>query len=299
MDVSVNSPVLHELLDTEAPLERLATGFEFTEGPIWHPDGFLLFSDILGNAIWRWSAEEGIREWRRPSNMSNGLTYDAELRLLSCEHATSRVTRAEPDGSIAVVASHFEGKELNSPNDVVVRSDGSIYFTDPPGGRMAEYGVERARELAFQGVFRISPSGAELELLVADFGVPNGLCFSPDEQLLYVNDTVRMHIRVFDVRPDGGLENGRVFFVQERSAVAGVPDGMKTDARGNIFCTGPGGIWVISPAAEHLGTLRVPELARNLNWGDADRKDLYITAGRSLYRTRARVTGASSTAAAL
>jgi gluconolactonase len=287
-----NGPELYELLEEDVEVERLASGFEFTEGPLWNAEeGYLLFSDMPGDVMRRWWEESGVvEEVRKPSNMSNGLTYDNEGRLVACEHATSRLTRTESDGTITTIASHYQGKELNSPNDVVVKSDGSIYFTDPPFGRAPYFGVERPQELDFQGVYRVVPESGEPELLADDFEGPNGLCFSPDESLLYVNDTPRMHIRVFDVGRDGTIENGRVFFVQEGTG-EGKPDGMKTDEQGNVYCTGPGGIWVISPEAEHLGTIRVPEKANNLNWGGPDWNTLYITASSSIYRVPTRIRG--------
>jgi gluconolactonase len=287
-----NGPELYELLEEDVEVERLAGGFEFTEGPLWNAEeGYLLFSDMPGDVMRRWWEESGVvEEVRKPSNMSNGLTYDNEGRLVACEHATSRLTRTESDGTITTIASHYQGKELNSPNDVVVKSDGSIYFTDPPFGRAPYFGVERPQELDFQGVYRVVPESGEPELLADDFEGPNGLCFSPDESLLYVNDTPRMHIRVFDVGRDGTIENGRVFFVQEGTG-EGKPDGMKTDEQGNVYCTGPGGIWVISPEAEHLGTIRVPEKANNLNWGGPDWNTLYITASSSIYRVPTRIRG--------
>ena len=292
MAIVANSPDLFDLVDEAATVDRLATGFEFTEGPVWSPHGYLLFSDIPGDVIRQWDEAGGIEEWRRPSRKSNGLTYDTELRLIACEHATSHVTRTEPDGAVTTIASHYEGKELNSPNDVVAKSDGSIYFSDPPFGRMAGFGVERERELDFQGVYRLPYEGGEFTLLLDDFETPNGLCFSPDESLLYVNDSMRMQIRVFEVRADGTLGNGRTFFTVPGSPEDGVPDGMKVDELGNLYCTGPGGIWVLNPQAEHLGTIDVPEGVANLNWGDPDRKTLYVTATRSLYRIRMIVAGA-------
>ena len=293
--IITNSPVLSKLVEESAKVERLATGFEFTEGPLWNAEEeYLLFSDMPGNVMRRWWAATGeVEEVRKPSNMSNGLTYDAEGRLVACEHATSRVTRTELDGTITTLASHYEGKELNSPNDVVVKSDGLVYFTDPPFGRVPYFGVERAQELDFQGVFRVRPDDGDVELLADDFEAPNGLCFSPDESLLYVNDTVRMHIRIFDVKTDGTVENGRVFFVEEPSTEMGEgdPDGMKVDEQGNIYCTGPGGIWVISLEGEHLGTIRVPEKVANLTWGGSEWSTLYIAASSSIYRVPMRTHG--------
>ncbi|MCX7629384.1 MAG: isochorismatase family protein [Geminicoccaceae bacterium] len=286
------SPAFRELIDLSEPVEQLATGFDFTEGPVWHPiEGCLLFSDMPADVRRRWSPEGGVVEVARPSNKSNGLTFDAELNLLVCEHATSSLVRIRRDGRREVLASHFEGKELNSPNDVCVRSDGSIYFTDPFYGRMPVYGVERPRELGFQGVYRVVP-GEPPRLLVERylFDQPNGLCFSPDERRLYVNDTVQALIRVFEVRSDGTLSPGRIFASGIRSELEpGVPDGMKCDERGNLWCTGPGGVWVFDPEGRHIGVLRVPELTANLAWGGPDWHTLFLTASRSLYAVRTKV----------
>ena len=270
----------------------LGGGFGWTEGPVWNQEGYLLFSDMPGDVIRRWDEVGGVQEWRRPSSMSNGLTYDAELRLIVCEHATSQVTRAEPDGKLTTIASHYEGKELNSPNDIIVKSDASIYFTDPPYGRMAYYGVEREQELDFRGVYRTAAEGGKPTLIVDDFEGPNGLCFSPDESLLYIGDSERMHIRVFDALPDGTIRRGRVFFPPPDAKAYAAPDGMKVDEHGNLYASMPDGIWIFSPQAEHLGTIEVPERVTNLNWGDRDWSTLYITAGHSLCRVRTRTRGA-------
>jgi sugar lactone lactonase YvrE len=265
--------------------ERIATGFQFTEGPIWHAHGYLLFSDIPADRIYRWSPQEGIQTHRQPSGNANGLTIDREGRLIACEHGNRRVSRTEADGSITPLATHHQGRRLNSPNDVVVRSDGSIYFTDPP------YGVEyAARELDVQGVYRISPDGT-LTLLVDDFDRPNGLAFSPDERILYVDDSVRRHIRAFDVQPDGTLSNGR-WFADMPSPETGSPDGMKLDTEGHLYVTGPSGTWLFDPQGNHLGTLVTAEKPANLAFGDADRRTLYITARTSLYHVRTRFPGA-------
>jgi gluconolactonase len=295
MAVIANSSALYELIDEGAEVERLATGFDFTEGPIWNAEGnYLLFSDMVGDVRRRWDERDGITEVARPSNKGNGMTYDAEDRLIVCEHATSQVVRQRPDGSFETIASHYRGKELNSPNDVVVKSDGSVYFTDPTFGRLPDFGVEREQELDLQGVYRLPAGDGDLQLLVDDFEQPNGLCFSPDESLLYVNDTPRAHIRVFDVRPDGTLANGRLFFENIGRGVIeeGVPDGMKCDERGNVYVTGPDGIWVISPEAEYLGVIEAPENVHNLNWGDPDWRTLYLTCITSLYRVQMKVAGA-------
>jgi gluconolactonase len=279
-------PDFHALIAPDAPLRVAGSGFEFTEGPIWHPkEQFLLFSDIPANTRRRLDAET-VSVQATPSNKGNGMTYDAQLNLLVCEHATSSVTRFQggADGPREVLASHFEGQELNSPNDIVVARDGSIYFTDPTYGRMPGFGVERPQQLNFQGVYRIATDGT-LHLLVEKgmFTQPNGLCFSPDEKLLYVNDTEQANIRVFDV-DDGVLKNMRVFATGiSDPAKPGAPDGMKCDAQGNIWVTGPGGIWVYAPDGKLIGKVVAPEFVANLHWGGTDWRTLYITASTSLY----------------
>lgn len=293
-DVAAHSDEMWELIDEAATLEEVGTGFTFTEGPIWHPkDGYLLFSDMPGDVRRKYTPGEGVEEVRNPSNKCNGMTYDRDLNLLVCEHVTSSLKRENTDGSVDVVASHFEGKELNSPNDVCVRSDGSIYFSDPWYGRMPVFGEERDRELGFQGVYRVPPDGGDLELVVDrdKYEQPNGLCFSPDESLLYINDTPNALIDVFDVNGDGSLSNGRRFAEGIGSGVIeeGIPDGMKCDERGNIWVTGPGGVWVFNAAGDHIGTVQVPQNVGNLTWGDDDWKTLYMPASTSLYKIRTKV----------
>jgi gluconolactonase len=294
MGMQVNAAALEELVDPNAEVEQVATGFTFTEGPIWNAlEQALYFSDMPGDVRRRWSEADGVREVMRPSNKCNGLTYDAEGNLLVCEHTTSLLVRERPDGARETVASHFQGKELNSPNDVVVRSDGSIYFSDPWFGRMPVFGLERERELGFQGVYRVPPGGGDPELVVGrdEYEQPNGLCFSPDESLLYVNDTPKAYIKVYDVNPDGSLANGRMFFEGIGSGIIeeGIPDGMKCDERGNVWVTGPGGIWVISSEGERLGLIEVPENTGNLTWGSDDWHTLFIPSSISLYRIRTKV----------
>jgi gluconolactonase len=288
-------PAFEQLIDIWAPVAQLGTGFTFTEGPLWHPhEHYLVFSDMPADVRRRWDARSGVREVMRPSHKCNGMTYDADLNRIVCEHATSTVVREYPDGRRQTIASHFNGVELNSPNDVCVKSDGAIYFSDPWYGRMPVYGVERPRQLGFQGVYRIPPGGGSVQLLVDRtlFAQPNGLCFSPDEQRLYVNDTEKAEIRVFDVKPDGMLSSGRLFASGVKSmSEPGVPDGMKCDRLGNIWVTAPGGIWVYAPSGELLGKVRVPELAANLHWGGDNWETLFITATHSLYSVKTRVGG--------
>jgi gluconolactonase len=271
--------------------EQLGTGFLFTEGPLWHPTAkFLLWSDMPGDHMRRWSARDGVTTFRKPSNMSNGLTYDRQGRLLACEHATSRVTRTDTDGRIVSIATHYQGKQLNSPNDIVCKSDGAIYFSDPPYGRAKFYGVERPQELAFQGVYRVGPDPKSPELLVDDFDRPNGLCFSLDERRLFINDTARKHIRVFEVTATGVLRGGRVW-AETKGDKPGAPDGMKIDSAGSVYCCGPGGIHVFDPEGQLREVLEVPEYTANFAWGDDDFRSLFVTASTSLYRIRRTTPG--------
>lgn len=277
------------ILSEETKIERLGTGFQFTEGPVWNAtDGFLLFSDIPANRIIKWSPEGGISNFRFPSGKSNGLTIDRKGKLIACEHANRRVSRTEEDGKVVTIASHYMDKKLNSPNDVVVKSDGSIYFTDPPYGLNPVFGTLELQELPFYGVYRISPDGKDISLLVDD-SVPNGLAFSPDESLLYIADTEMNHIRVFDVKDNGKITNGRIF--AEISGEPLAPDGLKVDSEGNVYVTGKGGIWVFNPDGRRIGIIPIPELPANLCWGDKDWKTLYVTARTSIYRIRLNITG--------
>ena len=290
MSLEVLSKKVLDLIPADANVERLATGMQFTEGPVWHAcGGFLVFSDIPADQMKRWSPIDGLTDYRVPSGKSNGLTYDRQGRLLACEHANRRVTRTEADGSISVIASHYQGKRLNSPNDLIVKSDGSIYFSDPPYGLGEAFSEPAEQEQPGNGVYRLSPDGKTLTVLVDDFDRPNGLCFSPDESLLYVDDTARMHIRVFQVQADGGIDKGRLF--AEENGEGGVPGGMKVDVRGNVYLTGPGGIWIFSPQGEHLGILKVPEGAANLAFTGPQWRTLIITATTSIYRVECKVPG--------
>ena len=291
---AADDPAFRELIDEHAPVRQLGTGFDFTEGPIWHPlERRLLFSDMPGDVRRAWDGRE-VGEVMRPTAKGNGMTLDADLALIVCEHASSSVVRLR-EGRREVLASHFEGRELNSPNDVCVAPDGAIWFTDPTYGRQPVFGVPRPVELGFQGVYRITPGappGAEPRLMVDRFlfDAPNGLCFSPDERRLYVNDTVQALIRVFDVGPGGVLSGGRVFAEGIRDALRpGVPDGMKCDARGNIWVTGPGGVWVHAPDGRRIGRVAVPELVANLHWGGDGWRTLFLCASTSLYAVQTLV----------
>jgi gluconolactonase len=294
MPVAVHSEKIRELVDENAAVEQIATGFTFTEGPIWMADGSLHFSDMPGDKRRRWHPADGVTVLRDPSNKCNGMTRDNDGNLLVCEHVTSSVVREAPDGTRETVATHWGDKELNSPNDVIVASDGSIIFTDPTYGRMPGFGLEREQELDFQGVYRLPPGGGDLQLLIDDFAQPNGLCFTPDESQLYINDTVRAHIRVFDVGPDHALSNGRVFAegIGDGDMAKGeLVDGMKLDERGNVYVTGPAGVWVFASDGEHLGVIQVPENVGNVNWGGDDWRTLFIPASTSVYSVRMKVGG--------
>jgi len=274
---------LRHIVPEEATPEQIAAGLTFTEGPLWYGN-YLLFSDIPQNRIVKLSLLSNgpeITTFRSPSGNSNGLTLDKSRRLIACEHGTRRVTRTETDGSIKILAERYQGNRLNSPNDVVVRSDGSVYFTDPSFG----LGTPPAwKEIAFNGVFRVAPDG-ELVLLADDFDLPNGIAFSPDESVLYVNDTSQGHIRAFDVNEEGDISNGRVL-IELKGKEVGRPDGMKVDRQGNVYCTGPGGIWIAQPDGRALGRVLMSEQPANFAWGDYDWQTLYITARTGIYRMR-------------
>ena len=291
MSVEIRDDRFRAVVGEDATVEPVAGGFAFTEGPIWHPrEKHLTFSDMPDNEMRRWTAAGGVVSFRKPSNMANGNTYDSQGRMLTCEHATSSVTRTAADGTITVLATHYQGKELNSPNDIVVKSDGAIYFTDPTYGRMPYYGVERPTELGFRGVYRMAEDGSALTLLADDFAQPNGLCFSLDERQLFVNDTDRGHIRVFVVGADGLLSGGGIWATVTGTG-EGAPDGMKFDRDGNLYCCGPGGLHVFSPEAESLGVIRVPEVVANFTWGEDDMKTIFLTASTTLYRVRTKTPG--------
>jgi sugar lactone lactonase YvrE len=298
--VEVYNPGLHDLLASDAPIERIAGGLGFTEGPVWRGTS-LLFSDIPNKRIVRWRRlPEGPELTTYATGMSNGLTLDRQGRVLAAGHDGRCVSRVADDGTRTVLAERFEGKRLNSPNDIAVKSDGSIYFTDPPYAiQPSTPGMPRppswwtapipGRELPYNGVYRLDPDGA-LRLLVDDFALPNGLAFSPDESVLYVADSAHGHIRAFDVRPDGTLANGRILF-EMPSNDPGVADGFKVDLQGHMFSTGPGGVWVYRPNGERLGRIVLPELPANLAWGE-DGSVLFLTARTSVYRLPTKTRGA-------
>jgi len=309
MEVVRRDPALDEIVPPSARLEKLAEGFLFTEGPVWVPrtaatDGFLLFSDPNANTIYRWSPDGQVSVFRTKSGYagvdageygqpgSNGLALDREGRLTINEHGNRRVTRLEKTGALTVLADRYQGKRLNSPNDLVYRSDGALYFTDPPFGFPRSFDDPR-KELPYSGVFCLIDG--QLKLVSADLAGPNGLAFSPDEKYLYVGnwDPKKKVVMRYDVRSDGSLANGgAVFFDMTSAPGEDAIDGIKVDRVGNLYVSGPGGLWIISAAGTHLGTITGPEHPHNLAWGDDDGKTLYLTAQTGLYRLRLNVPGA-------
>ena len=267
----------------EGEVEQLATGFGFVEGPVWHPDGYWLFSDIPSNCIHKITPEGEVEIYREPSGNSNGLTLNRPGRLLACEHGNRRVSIADIGGTEETFVDTYEGKKLNSPNDVVVHSSGAVYFTDPP------YGIKPEQmEQPCAGVYRVDPDGA-MRCVIADFEKPNGLALSPDESVLYIDDSHHQHIRAFDVAADGSLNNGRMFADLSDDG-DGVPDGMKVDQEGNLYATNALGIWVYNPAGDFLGLISVPEVPANCAWGE-DGRTLFMRARTSVYRVRMRIAG--------
>ncbi len=272
-----------EIVAADAVLEHIAAGFSITEGPVWCGD-HLLFSDIRRDRTvrWRWLPEgPEVTTFRMETGGGNGMARDREGRIVVCEQGARRLTRVEQDGGVTVLANSYHGMRLNSPNDVALHSGGAIYFTDPPFGLPND---ADGKELPFNAVFRLDPDGA-LTPVLDDCDKPNGLCFSPDERILYVADTPPMQVRAYDVQPDGSLTNSRLF-AEMASTDLGRPDGIKTDRAGNLYCTGGGGVRVLAPDGTKLGRIRTPEQGRNIVFGDDDFRTLYITAGSGLYRIR-------------
>jgi gluconolactonase len=281
---STMADALSSILETRKAA-RLATGFVFTEGPLWHPDGFYYFVDVRSSVLYRLTPGRAPEVVRDKTGGGNGTTFDLQGRLVLCEGENRRVTRTSGDGRIEVLMDRFEGKRLNRPNDVVCKSDGCIYFTDP-GLRvpLAE------RELTYAGVYRITPDGAQS--LVADFEYPNGLAFSPDERLLYVANTRwAQYIHVLELDAGGAMVRRRIFADMSSDETDGVPDGMKVDVEGRVYCTGPGGTWVFAPDGTPLGIIRTPEVPANLAFGGPDLKTLFFTARTSVYTLRVKVPG--------
>lgn len=310
-------PALDQLVDANAAVERIATGFDkWTEGPVWTRSQSLMFAEIPANSIIQWrpgqkasvflhpSGYKGSSPFTGPEPGSNGMTIDSKGRLTVAGHAQRDVWRMEnldPKAQITILADAFDGKPLNSPNDLVYKSDGSLYFTDPPYGLPTQSDKDPEKKLTVNGVYRIPgardhrpgepPARNKLQLLIKDLPRPNGIAFSPDEKILYVSDSGQKKWMRYSVQPDGSVADGKVLFGVTTETGAGGPDGIKVDQRGNIWGAGPGGVWILSPGGKHLGTIRVPETVGNLAWGDQDGKSLYITASTSVYRVRVKVAG--------
>lgn len=284
MKSQMNQAPIDGVIAPGAVLRQIETGFTFTEGPIWHPtENWLVFSDIAESIQYKWSAEAGLKTFRHPSNQSNGNCFDGHGRIITCEHASSHLVIHDHGGKrVRVLASHFEGKELNSPNDVICDGKGRIWFTDPSFGRIREdLGLLRDQQSPLQGVYRLDPDGS-LALVCDDFQQPNGLCLSNDETRLFVNDSWGPTIRVFDVADDGSLSGGDVWATISGDG-EGVPDGMKTDLENRVFCNGPGGVHVLSPQGSYLGKIATPEKSTNFCFGGPERQTLFITACTSVY----------------
>jgi gluconolactonase len=309
-------PGLDAIVPADAKVERVATGFnKWTEGPVWTHDS-LFFAEIPANNIDRWTAADGATVFLHPSGYtgaapyggpepgSNAMTLDAMGRLTVAGHARRNVWRFEsldPNAQITVLADSYQGKKLNSPNDLVYKSDGSLYFTDPPYGLPTQGDDDPTKELKVNGVYRIPNASAQkpgappdrdaLQLVIGDLGRPNGIAFSPDEKYLYIAESgVKQWLR-YRVLPDGSVADGMVFFDASKEPGVGGPDGIKVDKEGNLYGSGPGGLWIFSPDGKHLGTIAIPERMANLAWGDADGKTLYIAASTSVYRIRLKITG--------
>ena len=291
MPIERISPDLDRLIDVDQDIQELGTGFGGdggpAEGPLWWSDGgYLLFSDIHNNRRMKWSPDEGVTLFQQPTNHANGLTRDLKGRLLACEHSARRVARQDSDGEITVIANRYHGSRLNRPNDVIVKSDGSIYFTDP--GAPAP-----GLDLDYSGVYMVSPDLDEITMLVGDFITPNGIVFSPDESVLYVNDTRRQHIRAFDVQPNGTLALASDRVLCDLSGDRpGVPDGMKADVEGNIYCGGSGGVWVIAPDGSHLGIIvHGHDASTNVAFGGDDWKTLFFTTWNTVGSVQINIPG--------
>jgi gluconolactonase len=297
MASQARSTALDALIDPDPDLTCLGSGYEFTEGPVWvAAERCLYFSDIPGDTRWRWSESAGMEIAARPTFKGNGMALDNEGNLLVCEQVSSCLVRFRAGGERDLVAFHYRGTYLNSPNDVVTRgADGSIYFTDPDYGRWNDWiGQERSRDqLGFRGLYRVPAEGGDLELVVdeGEFDQPNGLCFSPDETLLYVNDSAARNVKVFDVAPDGSLSGGRLI---HEGIGTGVPregnvDGMECDEHGNVWVTGPGGVWVLTPDGKHLGVVETPEVCGSLAWGGDDLHSLFLMTTTTVHVVRTLV----------
>ena len=284
-ELRAESPRFWDLIAHDAKLETIATGFGFTEGPVWDPAGFVYVSDEEINKIYRVYAD-GHREEVIALGDPDGNTFDLQRRLIDCASVLRAIIRIEADGHYTVLADRYQGNRFNSPNDVVIGPDGAVYFTDPT----LDLVKGEKQEIPFQGVYRLDDKG-DVRLLTKELSQPNGLAFSPDGKKFYVDDSEQRNIRVYDLNSDSSLSNGRIFASEAGPPKSGVPDGMKLDSNGNIYVTGPEGIWVWDPDGHHLGTIVMPEQPANLAWGDADYGTLYITATKSVYKLRTKARG--------
>ena len=316
-DVQKLDPGFDKLVAADAKVERVATGFnKWTEGPVWTRDGSLLFAEIPANNIDRWkpgenasvfmhpSGYQGPEPYGGPESGSNGMTLDVDGRVSVAGHARRNVWRLEsvdPKAQITVLADSYQGKRLNSPNDFVYKSDGSLYFTDPPYGLPTQGDSDPLKEQQVNGVYRIPgarqhkagapPENDRLQLVIKDIGRPNGIAFSPDEKYLYIAESGQKVWLRYKVQADGSVTDGETLLDAKTDSTPGAPDGMRVDKKGNIYSAGPGGVWVISPAGKHIGTIKVPEVVGNVAWGDKDGKTLYIVASTSVYKVRTKVAG--------
>jgi len=307
-------PALDALVPVDAHIEKVADGFGFVEGPVWvhtSKPGYLLFSDIPANVINKWTPDGKVSVFLAKSGFagddpgdagyqmnnghtnvtlygSNGITLDKQGRVTYVQHGDRGVMRLEKDGKRTVLAGRYEGKRLNSPNDLVYKSDGSLYFTDPPFG-LRKLADDPKKELPYAGVFLLAKG--KLQLIIKDLQAPNGIAFSPDEKYLYVNDSFTKKYWRYEVQPDGTVANAKLFMDMSSSKEDGVPDGIKIDQKGNLYGAGPGGVWVLSPEGKHLGTIKPPENPANLAWGDDDARTLYFTAVTGLYRLHVNIPG--------
>jgi gluconolactonase len=294
-------PAFDALVPKDAQIEKLAGGFTFIEGPLWRPSNALWFSDVVGNVVRQWTPDGKVTEILRPGgydgnslpadgfNGPNGMTADKDGAVLLCQHGNRRIARIAKDMKVTTLVDNFEGKKFNSPNDLVFHSDGSLYFTDPPYG-LPKADDDPAKELKFNGVFRLA--NGKLQAIIKDLTRPNGIALSPDEKTLYVANSDPAHkvwMR-YDLAANGTVSNGKVFADVTAEKEDGLPDGMKVDSLGNVYGSGPGGVWVFSPDGKHLGTIKPPETPANCGWGD-DGKTLYITARTGLYRIKLAVAG--------
>lgn len=311
------SPEVDGIVPPQATLERVATGFKWVEGPVWIKAGYLLFAEIPSNSIRQWTPGKGVSIFLQPSGYqgaapyggpepgSNGATLDRRGRLTIAGHAQRDVYRFEtmdPHGEITILVNAYKGKKLNSPNDLVYKSDGSLYFTDPPYGLRTQSDKDPQKELSFNGVYRLpgasnqkpgsAPANDKLQLLISDLPRPNGIAFSPDEKYLYVCNSEPKKIWMrYTVNSDGSVGEPKLIFDATSDKRDGAPDGMKVDHAGNLYSAGPGGVWIFSPEGKHIGTILIPERVGNMAWGDGDMKTLYIAASTSIYRIRLNATG--------